>query len=49
LGRGVLKDLETGKRIRITHRELEGEGFKILFEGEIVEVVCKDGKMRVKR
>jgi len=37
LGRGIIR-LETGEKIRITYRQIEGEGFKVLFEGENVIV-----------
>lgn len=42
LGRGTIK-LETGEKIKITYRQIEGEGFKILFEGECV--IVKGGKV----
>lgn len=35
LGRGLIK-LKTGKKIKITYRQIDGEGYKILFEGEWV-------------
>lgn len=35
LGIGILR-LRNGQRIRFTHRQIVGEGFKILFEGERV-------------
>jgi len=39
-----------GKRhIYITHRDIEGSGFKILFEGEIVEIVESGGRVKVRR
>ncbi len=49
LGKGLLLVLGDNRRIFVTHREIEGEGFKILFEGEIVEVSERNGEIRVRR
>ena len=35
LGIGILR-LRDGQRVRFTHRQIVGQGFKILFEGERV-------------
>ncbi len=35
LGIGILR-LKNGQRVRFTHRQIVGEGFKILFEGDRV-------------
>jgi len=40
--------LEDGRIIKITHKEIEEQGFIILFEGEEVEVELDDNH-RVKR
>lgn len=40
LGRGVIR-LETGERVKVTHHQIAGEGFKVLFEGETVIIKGK--------
>ena len=35
-GRGILKFLDTGERISIGYKNISMEGFKVLFEGQIV-------------
>ncbi|RKZ00401.1 MAG: hypothetical protein DRQ10_04255 [Candidatus Hydrothermota bacterium] len=50
LGRGIIRLLDTGERIRITHKDIDEDGFKILFEGEVVEVYrSKDGSLKIRR
>ena len=50
LGRGIIRFLDTGERIRITHRDIDEDRFKILFEGEVVEVYkSKDGSLKIRR
>jgi len=46
-GRGLLKILETGERINVSYKNIQIEGFKVLFEGQIVEVEEKDGEYMV--
>ncbi len=46
-GRGLLKILETGERINVSYKNIQMEGFKVLFEGQIVEVEDKDGEYLV--
>ncbi len=46
-GRGVLKILDTGERINVSYKNIQMEGFKVLFEGQIVEVEEKDGEYLV--
>ena len=46
-GRGLLKILETGERINVSYKNIQMEGFKVLFEGQIVEVEEKDGEYLV--
>ncbi len=37
-GRGILKLLDSGKRLSIDYKNIKMEGFKILYEGQIVIV-----------
>jgi len=46
-GRGLLKILDTGERINVSYKNIQMEGFKVLFEGQIVEVEEKDGEYLV--
>ena len=46
-GRGLLKILDTGERINVGYKNIRMEGFKVLFEGQIVEVEEKDGEYLV--
>lgn len=41
-GWGMVR-LSDGRVIKVTHREIEGEGFVLLFEGEEVEVELDEG------
>jgi len=47
LGRGVIRLIESGQRLKITHRDIVGDGFVVLIEGELVEVEQDDGRIRV--
>jgi len=49
LGRGIVELLETKEKVRISHKEIEGEGFKVLDEGEIVELIFENDKKKVRR
>ena len=46
-GRGLLKILETGERINVRYKNIQMEGFKVLYEGQIVEVEERDGEYLV--
>ncbi len=48
LGRGVIRLLDTGERLKISHRDIEDEGFVVLFEGELVEIEFREGGFKVK-
>lgn len=46
LGIGFIKIKETGEILRITYRDIDEEGFKVLFEGELVTI---DERGRIRR
>ncbi len=47
-GRGTIKLLDSGERFPIGYKNISMEGFKVLYEGQIVEVFIEDGKIFVK-
>ena len=47
-GRGVIKLLDSGERFSIDYKSISMEGFKVLYEGQIVEVVIEDRGIFVK-
>jgi len=48
LGRGVIRLIESGQRLKITHRDIVGDGFVVLIEGELVEVERDNGRIRIR-
>ncbi len=47
-GRGIIKLLDSGERISIDYKSINMEGFKVLYEGQIVEVEFENGEILVK-
>ena len=47
LGRGIIRIIETGERIRITHKDVDMDGFVVLSEGEKVRILRDGNRIRV--
>ncbi len=47
LGRGIIRIIETGERIKVTHKDVEMEGFVVLSEGEKVKILRDGDRIRI--
>ncbi len=47
LGRGIIRIIETGERIKVTHKDVEMEGFVVLSEGEKVKILRDGNRIRI--
>ncbi len=48
LGRAIIRLIDTGERLKVTYRDIEMDGFVVLFEGEYVVVEMEGEKIRVR-
>ncbi len=46
-GRGILKILQTGERVTVDYKNIKMEGYKVLFEGQIVNIIYHNGELVV--
>jgi cold shock CspA family protein len=47
LGRAIIRLLDTGERLKITYRDIDMDGFVVLFEGQYVVVKIEGEKVKV--
>ncbi len=47
LGRGIIRIIETGERIKVTHKDVEMDGFVVLSEGEKVKILRDGDRIRI--
>ncbi len=46
-GRGIIKILDSGERFSVDYKHIKMEGFKVLYEGQIVIVEMDGDKLTV--